>query len=79
MPRKPSSTSNLLRPRKEGEPARGVTSERIAIDLAAFRKAGGRIEVLGVTRTLKHVDVAAAPVASAPTPPKRRGAPRKDG
>lgn len=33
-----------------------LTSERIARDLEAFRKAGGRIEVLGTTRVLTRVD-----------------------
>ena len=32
-----------------------ITSESIAADLAAFRKQGGRIEVLGNTRSLKKI------------------------
>jgi len=32
-----------------------VTSERIAADLAAFRKSGGKIEVLGNTKVFKNV------------------------
>ena len=76
MPRSPktTSTSPMPRPRKE-EPSRGVTSERIAEDLVAFRKAGGRIEVLGITRTLKHIDGAEAPVAPAPDTGRRRVTP----
>lgn len=33
-----------------------LSHERIAEDLAAFRKAGGRIEVLGNTQVLKKVN-----------------------
>ncbi|MBD9368505.1 hypothetical protein [Xanthomonas sp. XNM01] len=33
-----------------------LTSDQINRDLAAFRKAGGRIEVLGNTRVLTRVD-----------------------
>lgn len=33
-----------------------LTSERISADLAAFRKSGGRVEVLGVTRMLTKID-----------------------
>lgn len=41
-----------------------LTHERIADDLAAFRKAGGKIEVLGVTRLLTRID--ATPSVSLP-------------
>ncbi|CBA16989.1 hypothetical protein [Xanthomonas albilineans] len=34
---------------------KGLSRERIEADMAAFRKAGGRIEVLGTTRVLKKV------------------------
>ena len=33
-----------------------MTHEAIAADIAAFRGAGGKIEVLGVTRTLLRID-----------------------
>jgi 2-C-methyl-D-erythritol 4-phosphate cytidylyltransferase len=33
-----------------------VTHEAIAADIEAFRGAGGKIEVLGVTRTLLRID-----------------------
>lgn len=33
-----------------------LTHDRISADLADFQKAGGRVEVLGVTRVLKKVD-----------------------
>jgi hypothetical protein len=42
--------------RKPADASKEVTSERIAAHLAAFAAAGGTIEVLGVTRTLKHID-----------------------
>lgn len=51
----PSKTTRLFAPRKaKGNPV--ITHERIAADLEAFRKAGGKIEVLGVTRTLSRID-----------------------
>ena len=76
-PAKPSSaTRAVFAPHKPGE--RGgrnaeLTSERIAEDLATFRRAGGRIEVLGTTRTLTRIDGDAPPAAvPAPPAPKRR-------
>jgi len=39
-----------------GPNPRQVTSARISADLEAFQKAGGRIEVLGVTRVLTKID-----------------------
>lgn len=33
-----------------------LSQERLAADVAAFQAAGGRIEVLGNTRTLKRID-----------------------
>jgi hypothetical protein len=41
----------LPRPVKALPPEKRITSERIATDLAAYCGAGGRIEVLGVTRS----------------------------
>ena len=49
-------------PRKPPD-RRPLTSESIASDLQAFEAAGGRIEVLGVTRTLKRIG---APVDDKP-------------
>ena len=58
----PSSKKPMPAPRKPAE-SRTVTSEDIAAHLAAFAAAGGKVEVLGVTRVLKHLDEAiAAPV-----------------
>ena len=49
-----------------------MTHERIAADLEAFRKAGGKIEVLGVTRALKKIDGDAGdPPHPAPAKPRR--------
>lgn len=62
-----SGTSHLFGSRKP--PSRGelVTSERIAEDLAKFHSAGGEIEVLGITRTLVHIDTPEAGPAAAPS------------
>ncbi|MCD9026664.1 hypothetical protein LDO26_00350 [Luteimonas sp. BDR2-5] len=60
----PSNTSHLFVGRKTSDRGASMTSDRIANDLADFRKSGGRIEVLGVTRTLTRLD-AEAPAAKA--------------
>lgn len=52
----PTSTRNVFGGRKPGDAGATVTRARIEADLAAFRKAGGRIEVLGVTRSLTRID-----------------------
>ena len=49
------------KPPHPGTPHRLTASERIAADLAAFRKAGGRIEKLGTTVVLKKIEEAGAP------------------
>ena len=61
---KPSATTKHLF-QKKSDPGRNMTSERIAEDLKAFRKAGGRIEVLGATRVLTRIDGEAPPAAPA--------------
>ncbi len=50
-----------------------LTSERIAADLAAFRKAGGKIEVLGNTKVFKST----GPMRSASKKTAARKAPAK--
>ncbi len=40
----------------DGNVHRQLTRDRISADLADFQKAGGQVEVLGVTRVLKKVD-----------------------
>jgi hypothetical protein len=49
-----------------GSSPKTLTSERIAADIAAFNKAGGRIEVLGNTPFQRKTD--AAEVAGAKSP-----------
>ena len=64
MPRKaktPAKASNSIRSERKGASASTVvSSDSIASDLAAFRKSGGKIEVLGTTWALKK--------ASCPSP-----------
>lgn len=70
-PAPPSKTTQPFSPHKPAE-RNAITHERIAADLEAFRKAGGRIEVLGVTRTLKKIDPGAdATPQPAPAKPRR--------
>jgi hypothetical protein len=61
---KPGRDSQLFT--RKHTSAGGVTSERIEADLAAFREAGGKVEVLGVTHTLKKLDGASAQAATTP-------------
>jgi hypothetical protein len=78
MSRKPSPgpASQIKIASVAEKPASGgpITSERIALDLAAFRASGGRIEVLGTTRVLTPSELAAQPKAPAPS---MKSAPRK--
>lgn len=71
----PSATRHLFASQKPGD-GNGrkteLTSERIAEDLAAFRRAGGRIEVLGVTRTLTRIEGDTPPATPAPDGKRRR-------
>lgn len=62
----PSGTTHLFTQRERKRPP-AMSSERIADDLAAFREAGGRIEVLGTTRSLKKIGVQDADEGAAPT------------
>lgn len=52
--RAPAKTASLPY-RKAADLSKDVTSERIADHLAAFRAAGGTIEVLSVTPVLKRL------------------------
>ena len=74
----PSSTSHLFGGRKPADRGSNVTSERIADDLEAFRKSGGRIEVLGTPRVLKTIEADAGtdakPAPAQAAPKGRRGA-----
>ena len=63
----PAAKTNRAFPARKGGQTGGLTRERIAADLDAFRRAGGKIEVLGVTQALKKItpDEAAPPPAPA--------------
>lgn len=76
-PLRQTGSANAFRGSKPD--ARNLTSEQIADHLAAFQRSGGKVEVLGVTRTLKHVlpltpdaVAAPAPVAAAPAPSRKK-------
>jgi len=56
MPRTSSKMTMTNKGRSGSEKGGALTHERIKADLEAFRKAGGRVEVLGNTRVLKKVD-----------------------
>ena len=64
----PNDASSLFT-RKETSSNRGMTSERIAADLAEFQRTGGKVEVLGVTHVLKHLDDAPSAPGSVPARP----------
>lgn len=52
---KPRTRSPGRKP-NDSQQQKRVTSERISADLIDFKKAGGRVEILGVTRVLTRVD-----------------------
>ncbi|WP_145700999.1 hypothetical protein [Xanthomonas bundabergensis] len=56
----PPPTAKTARSGSGDKAQKGLSRERIEADMAAFRKAGGRVEVLGTTRVLKKVDEAEA-------------------
>ena len=70
---KPTATSHLFQARKPPERGHGLTHERIAEHLEAFRRAGGTIEVLGTTRALTRIG---ADAIDAPTPQPANPSPR---
>lgn len=56
MPPNKSNNTVLRKSGKSGkQPASTLTREQIEDDLAAFRKAGGKIEKLGNTNTLRKI------------------------
>lgn len=73
MARTSTPSADKMFRRKEPE-SRQLTSERIADDLWAFQKAGGRIEVLGVTQMLKKRDEAPLSTTAPPSTPTARAA-----
>ncbi|MET1023599.1 MAG: hypothetical protein ABWX87_04750 [Pseudoxanthomonas sp.] len=56
MPRTSSKMATATKSKSGNEKGGALTHERLQADLEAFRKAGGRVEVLGNTRVLKKVD-----------------------
>ncbi|MBN8726919.1 MAG: hypothetical protein J0H15_04355 [Xanthomonadales bacterium] len=66
-----ASTSRLFAPSRGKKPATELTSARIAADIAAFKKRGGKIEKLGVTPYRPYVSSAFRSRASA----RRQAAP----
>ena len=70
----PSKTSHLFAPRKAKDRT-PVTREAIEADMEAFRQSGGKIEVLGVTRSLHRIDAEAS--GATPPGPAKPPAPRK--
>lgn len=64
---KPSkSGTTALFPRAREQRRDALTHEQIEEDLAAFERAGGRIQVLGNTLTFKHLVSAVPPPAHSP-------------
>ena len=59
-----SGTGDIFRKPKEDKRS-ALTHERIADDLVAFQRAGGKIEVLGNTQTLKSIRPPETPAAAA--------------
>lgn len=52
------NTTHLFEQRKEDK-RKTLTHEQIATDLDAFKRAGGKIEVLGNTLTLRTIPISA--------------------
>lgn len=73
--RVPNSSSSPFRADKSG--TRGLTSDQIADHLAAFKRAGGKVEVLGVTRTLRQIGAPVVPEAPAAAATATKPAARK--
>ncbi len=62
------NTTHLFEQRKEDK-RKTLTHEQIATDLDAFKRAGGKIEVLGNTLTLRTIPISARQDGNAATPP----------
>ena len=61
------NTTHLFEQRKEDK-RKTLTHEQITTDLDAFKRAGGKIEVLGNTLTLRTIPISARQDGNAPTP-----------
>lgn len=59
-----------LRPTRE-ERRNALTHDQIADDVAAFERAGGRIEVLGNTPMLRSIPLSPSPAPPSPAPQPR--------
>ena len=59
-----TGTGDIFRKPKEDKRS-ALTHEKIADDLVAFQRAGGKIEVLGNTQTLKSIKPPETPAAAA--------------
>lgn len=76
--RQPSAARSRTRSSsRKNERGASLTSERIAADLAAFRKDGGKIEVLGNTKVFKSVGPMAASSKTKAAAAKKAAAPAK--
>jgi hypothetical protein len=64
----PSSTGHIFARKPASGSSRETTSERIEADLESFQAAGGVIEKLGTTHTLKKIDPDADPQSTTPQP-----------
>lgn len=71
--RQPAAQRRTRSSARKNAAASMLTSERIAADLAAFRKDGGKIEVLGNTKVFKT----AGPMGSASKKTAARKVPAK--
>ncbi|MGY0559307.1 MULTISPECIES: hypothetical protein [unclassified Luteimonas] len=70
---KPAARTRTRTSGRKNDRGSSLTSERIADDLAAFRKDGGKIEVLGTTTNFKNT----SPMRSASKTARTKKAPAK--
>lgn len=61
----PNARQQITFPRRKSTPvSKEITHENIVDHLAAFEGAGGQVEVLGTTSTLKHIGLNTTPPAA---------------
>ncbi|TWI08190.1 hypothetical protein IP93_02426 [Lysobacter ruishenii] len=65
---KPSTASVFTKPGQD----KALTHERLAEDIAAFRKAGGKVEVLGHTPLRRNGETPITPVIASKGTPRRK-------
>lgn len=68
------NTTHLFDQRKDDK-RKTLTHEQIADDLDAFKRAGGKIEVLGNTQTLRTIPISARHDTASTTPASKGKAP----